>query len=333
MRVALVGLLVIGCTANTEKPVTTTQARELTNLEKYYPILPHRVRWYAVKDVESGALIDVISFAIMATETSSDGRVIYLIENRFSSGISLDYEEVTSEQVQLTRFVLLARNGDLKDVRFTPALPILRIPVKVGWVWTEGPHGSDQPYSFRAEAQLAMHVLGKDIEDCVRVVRTHVIVDRKTDYCAGVGIAGFDMLMPNDKWVRAELVAIAGETDLIAVKSSARVPGGCEYVFDPLGPSRGRTDRHRFSSGWVADDVSAPPEREHPRWRAGRRNPRTVAPGSQAASQNGAPDLLLVGHVPSQFPGASALARAEFDAPPGGSRARTCHAHRSRRRL
>jgi len=225
-RSVLFAVAVSGCTMGVDKPIAATQPAEPNDLERYYPILPHRVRWYAVKDVKSGAPIDFISFAVIAKETSPDGGLVYLEENRFASGISVDYRKVTSEQVQLERLVLLTRDGRLKDIHFAPALPILRAPVKVGLVWSESPRGSDQPFLYRVESQSAMHVLGKDIQDCVRVVRTHVVVDRKTDYCPGVGIAAFETLIASDKWLRAELVAVTAETDLIAVKSSARAPGG-----------------------------------------------------------------------------------------------------------
>jgi hypothetical protein len=226
-------------------------AAEKGDLEKYYPMLAHTVRWYAVKDINSGAPIQLISFAIIAKEVGPDGNIVYLVENRFLGGISIDYQQVTSRQVQLDRIVLM--NGDpqtltVKDAHFTPALPMLRAPVEVGRTWRETPKG-DPPYTFRVESKFGLKVLGKNIEDCVRIVRTRgETVDRKEEYCSGIGIAAFEILTPDAKWLRSELVALAGETDLIAVKSR-EVPSGaitippatklCEYIFDPLGPDNG----------------------------------------------------------------------------------------------
>ena len=219
--------------------VPAAAAAEPRDLETYYPIRPHVVRWYAVKDAQSGAPIDLISFAIVARETGADGAPVYIVENRFSWGVSLDYQKATADQVQLDRLILRTPSGDVKDVRFTPALPMLRAPVDIGQTWSATPAG-DATYTYRVESRFAMHVLGKDVPECVRVVRARAgTVDRKTDYCPGIGVAAIETLAPSGVWLRADIVAIAGETDLIAVKSSARVPGGCEYVFDPLGPDRG----------------------------------------------------------------------------------------------
>jgi len=202
-----------------------------TDVEKYYPMVPHTVRWYAVKDVQSGTPVDLISFAIVAKEIGPGGKVVYLVENRFSGGVSVDYQEITSAQVQLDRLVLM-RGATLTDVRYTPPLPLLRAPVEVGRSWSETQ--GDQPYTYRVESKFARRVLGTEYPDCVRVVRMRGgIVDYNTEYCPSVGVAAFEMLTGAAAWARAELVAIGGEADLIAVKSGAR---GCEYVFDPLVP-------------------------------------------------------------------------------------------------
>ena len=222
--------------------VSGVAAAEPGDLEKYYPMSAHTVRWYAVKDVQSGATVDLISFAIVAKELTPDGGTIYLVENRTRGGISVDYQHITSEQVQLDRTVVMptvVMSGaalTLTDVRFMPALPQLRAPVEVGRTWSETPQG-DQLYTYRVESKFGVRVLGKNVEDCVRVVRTRGgTVTYKTEYCPGVGIAAIEILTGAAKWMRAELVAVAGEIDLIAVKSGVQ---GCEYIFDPLGPSAG----------------------------------------------------------------------------------------------
>jgi hypothetical protein len=85
---------------------------------------------------------------------------------------------------------------------------------------------------YTVEQRRPLTVRGRVIADCVRVVRTrNKIVDLKTDYCPGVGVAGVDALR-GGRWLRADLHDMGVPMDLLAVRAARH---GCHYVFDPLG--------------------------------------------------------------------------------------------------
>ncbi len=199
------------------------------------------MRWYMVKDVQAGKMVDFISFTLVGQITLDNGRTLSLLENRNAEGMSIDYEEITAEQVLLHRLVLVHQgtaSDTLRDTSFTPPLPLLRAPLEVGRSWSENIPG-DKSYVYRVESRVTVSALGKDLQDCLRVVRTRGgTLDYKTEYCPELGIAAFEILTPEGKWLRAELAAIASELALIGVRIAA---DRCEYIFDPLGFLPGET--------------------------------------------------------------------------------------------
>lgn len=205
-------------------------AAQSSDVEKHYPVAEHVVRWYTVKDARTGRTVDYTSFALVARQRGDDGRLVYVVENRHAGGVGLDYEEVGPAQLQLDRLLAGRPDGTVADAVFSPPLPRLRAPLEPGRSWTETPRG-DKPYVYTVESRFALSVRGKVVQDCVRVVRTRDgAADLKTDYCPGIGMAGFDTLR-GSRWLRADLLDLAGEMDLIGVRASSR---GCEYVFEPL---------------------------------------------------------------------------------------------------
>lgn len=163
------------------------------------------MRWYLVKEVQTGKMVDFISFTHIGTITLDNGRRLHLIENRHAQGISIDYQEITPEQVLLHRLVSAHQDPDmLGDVSFTPPLPLVRAPLDVGRTWRE--RIGHTAYVYRVEARETVSTLGRDIQDCLRVVRTrNSTLDFKTEYCPEIGIAAFELLIPKGKWLRAEL--------------------------------------------------------------------------------------------------------------------------------
>ena len=200
-------------------------------LDQYYPRRPLTVRWYAVKNLQSGAAVTTTSFALVFYEPGPSGHPIWMVENRTAGGVTVDYQELTADQLQLHRTLTVATGPtiDLRVGRFVPPLPMLRAPLEVGRTWSETPQG-DQPYTYRIESRSTLQVRGKEIADCLRVVRTRGgTVDYKADYCPGIGIAAFEILS-GGTWLHGDLTADVGEVELIGLKASYR---GCEHIFVP----------------------------------------------------------------------------------------------------
>jgi len=239
-------ILLAACTTKTDRlsasNITLFPGKDALSpqgdIERYYPQKQFVTRWYLVKDLQTGKTVDFISFTIVG-QISFDGHTLYLIENNHTQGVSIDYQEITAEQVLLHR-LLLVNQGDfsdtIRDVSFTPPLPLLRAPLEVGRSWSENTLG-DKPYVYRVESRKTVSALGKNLQDCLQVVRTRGgAPDYKNEYCPQVGIAAFETLTPEGKWVRAELAAITSELTLAGVRNTTQ---SCEYIFDPLGFSPG----------------------------------------------------------------------------------------------
>ncbi|MBI3798151.1 MAG: zinc ribbon domain-containing protein [Deltaproteobacteria bacterium] len=218
-------------------PVAPPTPKKESDIQRYYPQREDTVRWYVVKEMQTGQAVDFISFAIVGKTTLDNGRTVYLIENRTAQGISLDYQEITPDQVLLHRLVQKGPALDtVDDVRFTPPLPSLRSPLAVGRSWRASVGGGNvtQSYSYQVEARVTVAALGKEVRDCLRVVRTRDgTPDYKTEYCPEIGIAALEMLTPQGKWLRAELFETT--TARLSLKGLRAAAGHCVYVLDGTG--------------------------------------------------------------------------------------------------
>ncbi len=221
----------------TQLPAATPTPSQQGDIQRYYPQREDTVRWYVVKDVQTGQPVDFISFAIVGKTTLDNGRTVYLIENRTAQGISIDYQEITSAQVLLHRLVQKGPALDtVYDVRFTPPLPSLCSPLEVGRSWSASVGGGKvtQSYSYQVESRVTVSALGKEVQDCLRVVRTRRgTPDYKTEYCPEIGIAALEMLTPEGKWLRAELLETT--TARLTLKGLRAAADHCVYVLDGAG--------------------------------------------------------------------------------------------------
>src|SRR5262249_2774501 len=151
--------------------------------------------------------------------------------------MSIDYQEITPEQVLLHRLVQKGSALDtLQDARFTPPLPLLRSPLEVGRSWGDrGEGGTATPsVSYQVQSRETVSVLGRKVEACLHVVRTRKgTPDYKTEYCPEIGIAAFELLTPAGKWLRADLFETT--TARLSLRGLRAGAGHCVYVFEGTG--------------------------------------------------------------------------------------------------